>query len=153
MKTQTLLIGLAFTAVLLPAQEPAMATPALAATPTPSIEVPPFAPPSPVLPFAADPAYMQTASAAFKATGSDPDVQAAEERLKRVRAESALRIEEAELALELMRLKKGEVAGVKPTEVTARRKAEMEERLKILAAHLGRENAATAKAQDGRDAK
>ncbi|MFZ5497235.1 MAG: hypothetical protein ACOZE5_18085 [Verrucomicrobiota bacterium] len=154
MKTRVFLIVLVSLGVTLLAQESAKPGPGDVVLPSPATDAssaPP--PPAPALPTAADPAYMRTATAAFKATQADPEVQAAEERVRQVRAENALRLEEAELALELVRLRKGEATGVELTPIAKQRKAEIEARLQVLAPQLGRGASTATKTSDIQEAK
>lgn len=130
--TLLLLTGATVTAQT-PAAAPASGTVALPPTPA-------QAPAAPGLPTVADPAYMEAATQALKSTQADPEVQAAEQRLQQVRAQNALRLEEAELNLELVRLQKGAAADGKPTPIVEQRKTEISARLAALAALRQNEN-------------
>ena len=138
MKPLILIAGLLLAGATLMAQAPA-------AAPAPgAVMLPPSsaqAPVAPGLPTVADPAYMQAATQALKSTQADPEVQAAEQRLQQVRTQNALRLEEAELNLELVRLLKGAAADGKPAPIVEQRKTEISARLAALAALRQNENA------------
>lgn len=130
MKHLGLLTILLSTTATLSAQVPAAPAAGAVAMPPASAQTPAV----PGLPTVADPAYMQVVTQALKATQADPEVQAAEERLQQVRTQNALRLEEAELNLELIRLQKGAAAGGKPAPIVEQRKTEINARLAAIAA-------------------